>query len=129
MIRYLNCAALAAAVIFSVSTPTGLAETSSQPQTSAGFQVEPVQLQKALASAGFYKGTIDGIAGRRTKASLRAFQQANGLSADGICGPKTWSKLKTFLPEEATSETGTLQELPADELDAAPASSEEEIRN
>ena len=90
---------LAAVLLFNLSSVVVVAETVNQ-QGPAGVHVEPVQLQKALAKAGFYTGAIDGIAGRRTKSSLRAFQQANGLSADGICGAKTWDKLKTYLPEE-----------------------------
>lgn len=37
--------------------------------------------------------TADAIYGPRTKAAVVAFQSATGLSADGICGPKTWSGL------------------------------------
>lgn len=36
---------------------------------------------------------IDGIFGSNTKATVMNFQKKNGLSADGIVGPKTWSKL------------------------------------
>ena len=37
--------------------------------------------------------TADAIYGLRTKAAVVAYQSATGLSADGICGPKTWSGL------------------------------------
>lgn len=32
----------------------------------------------------------DAIFGERTKAAVATFQDAHGLSVDGICGPKTW---------------------------------------
>ena len=35
--------------------------------------------------------TADAIYGPRTKAAVVAYQSATGLSADGICGPKTWN--------------------------------------
>ena len=35
--------------------------------------------------------TADAIYGTRTKAAVAAFQSACGLTADGICGPKTWN--------------------------------------
>lgn len=70
---------------------------------SGGFQIEPAVIQKSLAEAGFYKGEIDGIIGSRTKSAIRAFQEANGLRADGVCGPNTWEKLKAF-SQEAVSQ-------------------------
>lgn len=36
---------------------------------------------------------VDGDYGTKTKQAVAAFQSASGLKADGICGPKTWSKL------------------------------------
>ena len=47
------------------------------------------ELQKALKAAGFDPGPIDGIAGARTRAAVRAFQIRHGLSADGIAGVQT----------------------------------------
>lgn len=38
--------------------------------------------------------TSDGIFGGDTKAVLIEYQKAHGLSADGICGPATWSSFK-----------------------------------
>lgn len=56
------------------------------------------QIQTALKNAGFYEGPIDGKVGKNTKKAIRTFQEANGLTADGVVGNKTWSKLKVYLP-------------------------------
>lgn len=40
-------------------------------------------LQQALNDRGFDAGVVDGIAGRRTKNALQAFQKTQGLVADG----------------------------------------------
>ncbi len=82
----------------------------SESQTSETSQVNPKEIQKALTEAGFYKGNIDGVIGNKTKAAIRSFQEANGLKVDGVCGPKTWEKLKAYLEEakeidEAQTET------------------------
>lgn len=60
---------------------------------SDGSTVE--ELQRRLGDEGFDPGPVDGVFGRRTKAAVVAFQKANGLEADGICGPKTWRALLT----------------------------------
>lgn len=41
----------------------------------------------------YYKGSIDGKAGRKTKAAVRRFQKANALRTDGIYGKNTDKKL------------------------------------
>jgi peptidoglycan L-alanyl-D-glutamate endopeptidase CwlK len=46
-----------------------------------------IALQQALAAANFSPGTIDGIFGNGTESALLAFQQSEGLTADGIAGP------------------------------------------
>ena len=42
-----------------------------------------VQVQRRLASAGFYSGPIDGVVGRGTRRAIRAFERTHGLPVDG----------------------------------------------
>lgn len=52
-------------------------------------------MQQLLILRGYDCGKYgaDGDYGSGTQAALNAFQSANGLTADGECGPKTWAKL------------------------------------
>lgn len=52
-------------------------------------------MQGALIAQGYKCGSYgaDGICGAATVSAIRAFQTANGLTADGICGPDTWGAL------------------------------------
>ena len=50
---------------------------------------EVVQIQKKLKNWGYYTGTVDGIYGSKTVAAVKKFQSKNGLTVDGIAGPKT----------------------------------------
>lgn len=54
-------------------------------------------MQWALISLGYDLGSwgADGRFGAATGEAVIAFQRANGLTADGICGPETWSALDT----------------------------------
>uniref|UniRef100_UPI001C4DF3BB peptidoglycan-binding protein n=1 Tax=Candidatus Entotheonella palauensis TaxID=93172 RepID=UPI001C4DF3BB len=45
------------------------------------------QLQQALAKRGYDPGPIDGIAGPRTAAAIKAFQRGQGINADGQLSP------------------------------------------
>lgn len=53
------------------------------------------QLQKDLNSLGYNCGTADGILGNNTVNAIKKFQRAYGLSADGIAGPQTMSKINS----------------------------------
>lgn len=57
---------------------------------SRGEQVKT--LQRLLIGFG-YDIKVDGAFGSITDRTVRTFQRKNGLSADGIVGAKTWSKL------------------------------------
>lgn len=54
---------------------------------SSGNEVR--QIQTRLKSWGYYNGAVDGVYGSKTQAAVRAFQKANGLTVDGVAGPKT----------------------------------------
>ena len=45
------------------------------------------------SNKAYYSGSIDGIYGWRTANAVKEFQRKNGLTADGISGPATLSKI------------------------------------
>ena len=49
--------------------------------------------QDALNTLGYETGGLDGVFGSQTRNAVLTFQSRNGLSADGILGPLTWSRL------------------------------------
>ena len=61
-------------------------ETTSQAQTSEALldRGQQMDLQTALQWAGFYDAAIDGAFGRGTRASMRAWQEANNYAPTGI---------------------------------------------
>ncbi|MEC4895114.1 MAG: peptidoglycan-binding protein [Oscillatoria sp. PMC 1051.18] len=52
-----------------------------------GAQIQT--LQTRLTQAGFYNGEINGVFDAQTDAAVRRFQQAKGLTVDGLVGPLT----------------------------------------
>ena len=52
------------------------------------------ELQIYLNTQGYNSGIADGIFGPKTKAAVILFQKANGLTPDGIVGPKTIEMIK-----------------------------------
>ncbi len=50
-------------------------------------------VQQLLAAKGYKSGKTDGIFGANTEAAVKRFQAANGLTADGIVGKNTYTKL------------------------------------
>lgn len=59
-----------------------------------GLQGKDVEtLQNLLCIALDFELDVDGFYGRYTKQAVAEYQQQCGLTADGICGKNTWSKL------------------------------------
>ena len=65
------------------------------PAETALSLADRMTAQRALASLGFYSGSPDGVVGVGTRASLRAWQKARGLTADGYLSPDMVARLKT----------------------------------
>ena len=61
---------------------------------STGQEVTTIQTK--LKRWGYYNGTVDGIYGSKTVAAVKWFQSKNGLSADGIAGPKTLAAMGIY---------------------------------
>jgi peptidoglycan hydrolase-like protein with peptidoglycan-binding domain len=61
------------------------------------------ELQAALKLLGFYTGSVNGIYSETTANAVSRFQQAAGLSANGIVDRTTWQKL--FPNEPVTTAT------------------------
>ena len=69
------------------------------------------EVQRQLLAAGFYKGMVDGVAGRRTRQAIEAFQKAAGLEVTGEPTPSLAEHVR-FTREiaEASLFTGTVEE-------------------
>ena len=52
------------------------------------------RVQVLLIEQGYLQGTADGVCGKLTAEAIRKFQKANGLEVDGICGSRTYAKLR-----------------------------------
>lgn len=75
---------------------------------STGDDVKRLQRLLVMLKYLDYTG-IDGSFGPQTESTLKSFQQANGLTVDGIAGPQTWQALPADpdTPELANGSSGT----------------------
>lgn len=64
--------------------------------TSGTRGTDVTALQHFLVQRG-YSVSVDGYFGSAMLSAVKAFQSANGLTADGIAGPNTWSKVVILL--------------------------------
>lgn len=64
-------------------------------------------LQENLTKLGYYYGEVTGHYGSKTRAAVRSFQKAAGLTADGIAGKNTIAALESAI-KNSTSAEGTL---------------------
>jgi peptidoglycan hydrolase-like protein with peptidoglycan-binding domain len=56
-------------------------------------------IQRALRSAGYYDGAIDGKIGPRSRKAIREFQRDHNLKVDGIVGENTKRALLRYVSE------------------------------
>lgn len=64
-------------------------------------------IQQRLKELGYYKGSVDGVYGQGTRSAVISFQKANGLTADGIVGPKTAQALGITLNSDEVAQSGS----------------------
>ncbi|MFB8788535.1 MAG: peptidoglycan-binding protein [Potamolinea sp.] len=62
-------------------------------------------LQERLLELGYFKGEISGYYGTITDEAVKKFQQAKGLTPDGIVGTNTQAALDESAVKESTKET------------------------
>ncbi|MEE3719485.1 peptidoglycan-binding protein [Tumidithrix elongata RA019] len=93
-------------------TPDGIAGAQTlaalqagSPSQATSSDASVTELQKLLASRGFYTGAIDGIMGNQTKAAVIAAQKSYGLTPDGIAGTQTLAALKRGTASSSTVST------------------------
>lgn len=82
------------AVLVGVGATTAAATT---PQSEPSV----VAYQRVLATSGFYRGEIDGLAGPQTRTAVLSFQKAAGLETDGIWRPLYFRYLREYEPDLA----------------------------
>ena len=80
------------------------------------------QVQASLQQQGLYRGSIDGLWGPATEASLKSYQQSHGLNASGEVDSPTLATLS--LPSDGTIPAGqsSQQNAPAQENSSPPKS-------
>ena len=78
-------------------TPAPVTPTPTPKSLQRGFTGSDAvrAVQRRLKELGYYKGSADGDFGPATEEAVKAFQRANGLSADGKVGEKTLSKMNS----------------------------------
>lgn len=79
------------------------------------LRFDPVveSVQRELLSAGYYKGPVDGVIGRRTRQAIAAYQQAMGLEPDGQATSDLAEHIRfTREVSEASLFTGTVAAAP-----------------
>ena len=67
-------------------------------------EIFPVRTLQQLLRARNHPVAVDGIFGPNTEAAVKAFQQSNGLTADGIVGSQTWPKLVVQVKQGSTGD-------------------------
>lgn len=83
--------------------PTATPTSSALRNGSEGAKVKAVQ--QRLKQLGYLTGSADGVFGDGTEAAVKAFQKANGLTADGVVGTGTLNKLNSSSAKAKSTES------------------------
>ena len=109
------------------SEPMEIAATDGAPDDAAGGRADPVVfgLQAELADLGFYEGAIDGVAGSRTRAAIRAWQASRGLPQTGIADETVLARMRAGASDvpraRSTAANDVPRPLPVTRPSAGPA--------
>lgn len=79
--------------------PFAESEVSESPAQEEG-RIDVKEVQEALKALGFFNSFADGVAGPRTKAAIREFQQSKGLEPTGDADRVTYDLLRAALNPE-----------------------------
>lgn len=108
----LRGAAVATASSLTMLSGAGTAAAASHPTVRVGSHGSQVLvLQRRLSSLGYWLGGVDGHFGDLTRQAVVAIQKVAGLSRDGICGPRTWSRVDAGTRPRARSARGHVVEI------------------
>ena len=91
------------------SSPAGVIGTSLR-EGDGGDDVR--LLQERLKRLGYYSGNVDGDFGAGTVNAVKAFQRQNGLTADGVAGSGTLSRLFSSSAKSYTAPSPTPRPTP-----------------
>ncbi|MEU3961126.1 D-Ala-D-Ala carboxypeptidase family metallohydrolase [Streptomyces buecherae] len=107
-----------AGAVIGVGTTSGTAQAAScytwnrtLSQGSSGSDVTQLQIRVAGWVTSGERLSYDGNYGARTAAAVKKFQAAYGLSADGVAGPATFSKIYSLQDADCTPIHFTYAEL------------------
>ena len=87
----------------SSSSSSSSGSSSSSDALRQGSHGEAVKaVQKRLKELGYLTGAADGVYGTMTVRAVKAFQEKNGLTVDGVCGETTLKKLNSSSAKKAS---------------------------
>jgi len=108
----LKGATVAAAGSLTILTGAESASATTHPTLRVGSRGSQVlALQRRLSSLGYWLGGVDGQFGDVTRQAVVAIQKVAGLSRDGVCGSRTWTRVDTGIRPSARSASGHVVEI------------------
>ncbi len=101
--RRMLCAVLVIQLLLVCCANQALAYKTTTLRPGKTYSEEVKTMQAALISLGYLGGTPDGLYGNNTERAVKAFQKANGLTADGLAGTATLTKLYALAGSSRTA--------------------------